>query len=57
MFDRYRIVDQRDIHEAGKLAEKYLSGEPTDGLANENGDIGVTNFVTNSSSGDENNEG
>jgi len=56
MFDRYRIVDQRDIHEAGKLAEKYLRGEPIDGLANENGDIGVTNSVTNSSSGDENNE-
>jgi len=54
MFDRYRIVDQRDIHEAGRIAEKYLRGEPTDALANENG--GVTNFVTNSSSGDQNNE-
>jgi hypothetical protein len=56
MFDRYRIVDQRDIHDAGRLAKKYLRGEPTDGLANENDDFGVTNSVTNSSSGDENNE-
>jgi integrase len=39
-----------------KTGGKYLRGEPTDGSANENGDIGVTNLVTNSSSGDENNE-
>ena len=44
---RNGFIDQRDIRDAGRLAEKYLRGEPTDGLADENGDIGVTNSVTN----------
>jgi integrase len=29
MFDRYRIVDQKDISEAGEKAEKYLKSQPT----------------------------
>ncbi len=28
MFDRYRIVDQRDIDEAGLKAEQYLKEQP-----------------------------
>ena len=29
MFDRYRIVDQKDIREAGEKAEQYLQQQPT----------------------------
>ena len=29
MFDRYRIVDQKDIREAGEKAEQYLKQQPT----------------------------
>ncbi|MBL8238486.1 MAG: tyrosine-type recombinase/integrase [Bryobacterales bacterium] len=28
MFDRYRIVDQRDVDEAGAKAEQYLNDQP-----------------------------
>jgi hypothetical protein len=28
MFDRYRIVDQKDIREAGEKAEEYLKQQP-----------------------------
>ena len=28
MFDRYRIVDQKDIREAGQKAEAYLQQQP-----------------------------
>lgn len=30
MFDRYRIVDQKDIHEAGQKAADYLRGQSRD---------------------------
>jgi integrase len=51
MFDRYRIVDQRDIHEAGKKAEQYLRDQdqrrPNASEGARKGHSAVTKNVTN----------
>ncbi len=46
MFDRYRIVDQRDIQEAGRLAEDYLRSQETDKNTAEGTEDTVTKGVT-----------
>ncbi len=46
MFDRYRIVDQRDIQEAGRLAEDYLRSQANCQKTVEGTEDNVTKSVT-----------
>ncbi len=55
MFDRYRIVDQRDIQEAGRLAGDYLRSQEGGEKGVHDAQENVTRTVTKTpQDGDEN---